>query len=87
MSDDPRNRVARFGVPLPSGLLREFDMMPCEKVDNNRSLAIAGLIRSGLVNHRQYAGNHEIAGTITLAYDQYLSSVQQVLSQLHALAS
>ena len=45
--------------------------MTRQKGYDNRSLAIADMIRDHLVEHRQKFGDEEIAGTITLVYDHH----------------
>ena len=82
MNDESPAGVDRFGVSLPEGLLEDFDAMVKEKGYDNRSLAIADMIRAELVEHRQHSGNREIAGSVTLVYDHHKSSVQQALTQL-----
>jgi CopG family nickel-responsive transcriptional regulator len=82
MSDEIQSKVDRFGVSLPDGLLESFDAMVREKGYDNRSLAIADLIRAELVEHGQHTGTKEIAGTITLVYDHHRSDVQRVLTDL-----
>jgi len=61
-----KETVSRFSVSLPPSLLRQLDEMSGEKGYDNRSLAIADMIRNHLVEHRQKSGNEDIAGTITL---------------------
>ncbi len=60
--------LARFGVSLDKELLQKFDHWLREKKYTNRSEAFRDLIRQELV-HKQWQGNEEIAGTITLIYD------------------
>lgn len=74
--------VSRFSVSLPQQLLTDLDEMVCEKGYDNRSLAIADMIRDELVEHRQHDGQQEIAGTITLVYDHHKSHVQEALTKL-----
>jgi CopG family nickel-responsive transcriptional regulator len=38
---------------------------------DHRSLAVADMIRAGLVKHRQNYGDRDIAGTVTLLYDHH----------------
>ena len=54
--------VTRFSVSLDRKLLHELDRMCREKGYDNRSLAIADMIRAHLVEHRQQLGRGEIAG-------------------------
>jgi len=74
--------AARFSVSLPSELLRDLDEMVREKGYDNRSLAIADMIRDQLVEHRQQSGECEIAGTITLVYDHHKRHLQALLTDL-----
>jgi CopG family nickel-responsive transcriptional regulator len=79
MKSDP---VARFSISLPRGLLAQLDQMSKEKGYDNRSLAIADMIRAGLVEHRQNFGSEEIAGTITLVYDHHKHNLQSALTDI-----
>jgi CopG family nickel-responsive transcriptional regulator len=74
--------VTRFSVSLPPKLLEQLDAMAGEKGYENRSLAIADMIRAHLVDHYQKHGNEEIAGTITLVYDHHKQHVQATLTDI-----
>jgi len=74
--------VVRFTVSVPGPLARQLDQMTREKGYDNRSLAVADLIRAGLVEHRQNLGTQEIAGTITLLYDHHKQHVQATLTDI-----
>jgi CopG family nickel-responsive transcriptional regulator len=74
--------VTRFSVSLPPKLAEQLDEMTKEKGYDNRSLAIADMIRSHLVEHRQNFGDEEIAGTITLVYDHHKQHVQAALTDI-----
>jgi len=56
--------------------------MTREKGYENRSLAVADMIRGQLVEHRQKFGSEEIAGTITLVYDHHKQHVQAALTNI-----
>lgn len=56
--------------------------MSGEKGYDNRSLAIADMIRSHLVEHRQKFGTEDIAGTITLVYDHHKPHLQASLTDI-----
>jgi CopG family nickel-responsive transcriptional regulator len=56
--------------------------MSKEKGYDNRSLAIADMIRDGLVEHRQKFGREEMVGTITLVYDHHKQQLQSVLTDI-----
>ncbi|MCU0789280.1 MAG: nickel-responsive transcriptional regulator NikR [Verrucomicrobia bacterium] len=51
-----------------------------EKGYDNRSLAIADMIRAQLIEHQQELGENEIAGTITLVYDHHKQGLQEDLT-------
>jgi CopG family transcriptional regulator, nickel-responsive regulator len=74
--------TARISVSLPSELLRQLDEMMEQKGYDNRSLAVADMVRDSLVEHRQRLGNAEIAGTITLVYDHHKQHVQATLTDI-----
>lgn len=74
--------VVRFSVSLPAPLARELDRMTEEKGYDNRSLAMADMIRAHLVEHRQQKGAGEIAGSITLVYDHHRHHLQDLLTDL-----
>ncbi|MBA2242848.1 MAG: nickel-responsive transcriptional regulator NikR [Chthoniobacterales bacterium] len=74
--------AARFSVSLPPDLFRELDRMAHEKGYDNRSLAVADMVRDHLVEHRTRSGRGEIAGTITLVYDHHKPHVQESLTSL-----
>jgi CopG family nickel-responsive transcriptional regulator len=79
MKNEP---VSRFSVSLPPKLLEQFDAMVQEKGYDNRSLAVADIIRDKLVEHQGRLGNEEIAGTITLVYDHHTPHVQATLTDI-----
>jgi CopG family transcriptional regulator, nickel-responsive regulator len=74
--------VSRFSVSLPPSLLKQLDDMTSEKGYDNRSLAIADMIRAHLVEHRQKFSTEEIVGTITLVYDHHKMHVQETLTDI-----
>lgn len=80
--NSPNDGVVRLTVSLPKALAKELDKMAREKGYVNRSMAVADLIRAGLVEHRQNLGDREIAGTITLVYDHHRQHVQGVLTDI-----
>lgn len=82
MRASKEQEVSRFSVSLPQQLLSDLDAMVHEKGYDNRSLAIADMIRDELVEHRQHNGKQEIAGTITLVYDHHKPHLQSVLTDL-----
>ena len=53
-----------------------------ERKYDNRSQAIADMIRAQLVEHRQKFGKGDIAGTITLVYDHHKPHLQATLTDI-----
>jgi len=82
MRNTSKESVVRFSVSLPRPLARALDQMTAEKGYDNRSLAIADMIRAHLVEHRQQMGAGEIAGSITLVYDHHRHHLQDLLTDL-----
>ena len=82
MKNSKNDRVVRFTVSVPRELAKQLDRMTREKGYDNRSLALADLIRASLVEHRQNYGDHDIAGTITLVYDHHKQHVQAALTDI-----
>lgn len=82
MNTSKTEGVVRLTVSLPHDLAGELDKMVAEKGYDNRSLAVADMIRDRLVEHHQNYGDHEIAGTITLVYDHHKQHVQSVLTDI-----
>ncbi len=74
--------VARFSISLPPSLLEQLDAMADQKGFENRSQAIADMIRAELVEHRRKFGKAQIAGTITLVYDHHKQHVQATLTDI-----
>ena len=82
MRNTKKTGAVRFSVSLPAPLARELDRMTREKGYDNRSLAIADMVRAQLVEHRQQHGEAEIAGSITLVYDHHRHHLQNLLTDL-----
>ncbi len=74
--------LRRFSLSMPEGLVRMLDAMIHAKGYENRSQAVADMVRAQLVEHRTQEGNHEIAGTITLVYDHHKSHAQTLLTEV-----
>jgi CopG family nickel-responsive transcriptional regulator len=74
--------VVRFTVSVPQTLAKQLDRMTHEKGYDNRSLAVADMIRDQLVEHHQNYGDRDIAGTITLVYDHHKQHVQAALTDI-----
>ncbi|HTS17962.1 MAG TPA: nickel-responsive transcriptional regulator NikR [Verrucomicrobiae bacterium] len=74
--------VTRFSVSLDKKLLRELDRMCREKGYENRSQAVADMVRAHLIEHYQQLGRGEIAVSITLVYDRHRHHLQDLLTDL-----
>jgi len=72
--------AARFTVSLPPKLLQQLDALVRAKGFNNRSQAVADMIRDRLVDHFQEHPTREIAGTITLVYDHHRPHLQEAMT-------
>ncbi len=70
--------LARIGVSLESGLLRQFDKIITEKRYGNRSEAIRDLIRDHLVEV-QIDQNRIVVGTLTIVYDHHRPNLTEKL--------
>jgi CopG family nickel-responsive transcriptional regulator len=77
-----KETVSRFSMSLPPSLLRQLDEMSADKGYDNRSQAIADMIRDRLVEHRQKYGDEDIVGTITLVYDHHKPHLQATLTDI-----
>jgi len=82
MSKARKELATRFSASLPPALLRQLDDMAHEKGCSNRSHAIAAMIRSELVEHRQQLDDTEVAGSITLVYDHHRHHIQQFFNSV-----
>jgi len=74
--------VRRISISLPDNLLTQFDAMLDEQGFENRSQAIAGMIREQLTGHRRQHGDEIMTGTLTLFYDHSTPGLQQRLAEL-----
>jgi CopG family transcriptional regulator, nickel-responsive regulator len=74
--------AGRFSVSLPRQLLADFDRMLAAKGYDNRSLAIADILRAWLVEQRRENPGQEIAGAVTLVYDHHHRHLQDRLTAI-----
>jgi len=82
MPKSKKHLVTRFSVSLPPELMWQLEVMTREKGYDNRSLAMADMIRANLVEHRLQLGDGEIAGSITLVYDHHQHQLQSHLTDV-----
>jgi CopG family nickel-responsive transcriptional regulator len=69
-----KDKLIRFGVSLEGELLRKFDAYIGAEGCENRSKAIAGLIRKEFVSD-VFAKGGTVAGAVTLVYDHHKREV------------
>ena len=72
----------RFSVSLPGQLVADFDAMLKRKGYDNRSLAVADILRAWLVEQRRENPDQEIAGAITLVYDHHKRNLKDRLTEI-----
>lgn len=78
--------IKRFGVSLPSELLEEFDTMIEDMGYDNRSKAIADLIRDRMVEKDWDSDKGEVIGIVTMIYDHHTSdTVSKLLELQHSV--
>jgi len=77
-----KHTVRRFSISMAGGLVRELDAMARAKGYQNRSQAVADMMRAQLVDHRAAQANRAIVGTITLVYDHHKHGIQALLTDI-----
>lgn len=76
--------ITRFGVSLPSELLKDFDRQIEKMGYGNRSKAIADLIRGSMVESAWEKGKGDIVAVVTMVYDHHTSdTVNKLLALQH----
>jgi CopG family nickel-responsive transcriptional regulator len=74
--------LSRFSVSMPDELVAALDQMVLTKGYNNRSQAIADMVREQLVAHHSHRDDQMVAGTITLVYDHHKRNIQTLLTDI-----
>jgi CopG family transcriptional regulator, nickel-responsive regulator len=77
-----QDKITRFSVSMPAGLVKELDKMTDQAGFANRSQALAKLVRDSLVDHQAESEQQEIAGTITIVYDHHKPNLQGILTTI-----
>ncbi len=72
------SELMRFGVSVDKDLVKKFDILIQKENYSNRSEAIRDLIRDRLVR-KEWLGQKEVAGTITLVYDHHKRDLLNLL--------
>jgi CopG family nickel-responsive transcriptional regulator len=73
------SELARTGVSLEEGLLKEFDRLIARRGYKNRSEAVRDLIREALLAETVDA-NKSVVGTLTLVYDHHVPNLSEKLT-------
>lgn len=81
MKEEYKNRIIRFGVSLDSKLLKKFDEYIKNKNYNNRSYAIANLIKKELSKIEPDL-NSEITGILAIVYNHHTRELVNKLIEL-----
>lgn len=79
---DWKETVERISVSLPRGLVAELDQLVVERDFDNRSQALAWMVREALLESRRVEGQAVMAGTITLFFKQTRPGILQELAGL-----
>ena len=74
--------LTRFGVSIPSSLLKDFDGLIEGKGYQNRSEAIRDLIRDSLVKEEWREGKQEMVGTVALVYSHHTRELSRLLTRM-----
>ncbi|MCE0499372.1 MAG: nickel-responsive transcriptional regulator NikR [Methylacidiphilales bacterium] len=82
MGNIQKEPSVRFTVSLHPVLLRRFDSLVRRTSPKNRSLEVADMIRSRLIEESVVLGRGEVMGTITLLYDHHHHHIQETLTDL-----
>ena len=79
MLSDP-DKLVRFSVTVPEGLLTEFEESYYSENRENRSEAVRSLMRSYISGERWRCSGGEVCATITIVYDHHLPEVTRNLT-------
>ena len=74
--------LTRFGVSIPSSLLKDYDRLIEGKGYQNRSEAIRDLIRDSLVKEEWREGKQEMVGTVALVYSHHTREISRLLTRM-----
>jgi CopG family transcriptional regulator, nickel-responsive regulator len=77
-----KETVERISVSLPPGLVADLDGLVVERDFDNRSQALAWMVREALLESRRVEGQAVMAGSITLFFKQTRPGVLEELAGL-----
>lgn len=72
----------RVSLSIPESLVMELDKLVIKRGFESRSMAVAEMLESQMVLHKEKLGNEVMAGTVTLIYDRGRPSCQQKIAEL-----
>ena len=82
MKTPAASTLTRFSLSMPAEVATQLDAMVRARGYASRSQAVAELVRDRLVEWHAGAGDHEIAGTVTLVYDHHKRDLQAHLTDI-----
>jgi CopG family transcriptional regulator, nickel-responsive regulator len=74
--------LIRFGISLPSTLLKEFDRYIKSENYTNRSEAIRDLIRDAMIKDEWENSDRDVAGAIIFVYDHHVRELMEKLTNI-----
>jgi CopG family nickel-responsive transcriptional regulator len=74
--------VRRFSISMPAELVAQLDGLMRARGHDNRSQAVAEMVRDHLVEQHGLEADREIAGTVTLVYDHHRRNIQPLLTDI-----
>ena len=74
--------LSRFSISMAGDLVDRLDQMVKAQGYDNRSQAVADMVRDRLVEHHGREDNRIIAGSITLVYDHHKRGIQAQLTKI-----
>jgi CopG family nickel-responsive transcriptional regulator len=77
-----KETVERISVSLPPGLVADLDGLVAERDFDNRSQALAWMVREALLESRRVEGQAVMAGSITLFFKQTRPGILEELAGL-----
>ncbi len=75
--------VKRICIALPEALAEELDLATANSSFQNRSNAVAEMLRDALISRREKVNQRAVmAGSITIFYDESRNQIQQRLAEI-----
>ena len=80
MMPSESEKLVRFSVTVPEGLLAEFESSYYAENRENRSEAVRNLMRGYISGERWRCSGGEVCATVTIVYDHHLPEVTRNLT-------